>query len=91
MDNTKRKEHIKAILGKTFDPFFIEVRDESHLHAGHAGAKLGGGHFVIEIVSDMFIGKTLVQRHRMINNCLKNHYGTMIHALSINARANGEF
>ena len=87
MHHTKQKEHIKTILEKTFDPVFIQVRDESHLHTGHAGAKLSGGHFVIEIVSDKFNGKTLIQRHRMINDCLKNHYGTMIHALSVKARS----
>ena len=50
----------------TLAPLSLAITDESHLHAGHAGAREGGGHYLLHIVSAQFAGKNTVARHRMI-------------------------
>jgi len=77
---------IKACLEKAFQPEQLDIIDESHKHAGHAGAKDGGGHFVVSIVSEKFKGKSRVLRHRMVNEATAHLFGPTIHALSIQAK-----
>ncbi len=72
---------------QVFSPTHLEVIDESHLHAGHAGAKDGGGHYIVNIIADAFVSKTRLQKHRMVNDATKHLFPTVIHALSINAKA----
>jgi BolA family transcriptional regulator, general stress-responsive regulator len=67
-------------------PLQIEVIDESHLHAGHAGARSGGGHYRLSIVSAAFDGKNTVSRHRLIYDALGDMMRQDIHALAIQAR-----
>ncbi|MBI3571389.1 MAG: BolA family transcriptional regulator [Gammaproteobacteria bacterium] len=76
---------IENRLREAFAPSKIEVRDDSHRHAGHEGAKSGGGHFAVTIVSPRFQGKTPVQRHQMIYQALGEMMKKEIHALSIQA------
>ena len=71
----------------TLQPKHINVIDDSHKHAGHAGARSGGGHYHLEIASAMFIGKTTVTRHRMIYSALGDMMKRDIHALQITATA----
>ncbi|MDP2829460.1 MAG: BolA family protein [Sulfuricellaceae bacterium] len=71
-------------------PESIEIGDDSHLHAGHEGAKSGGGHYDLFIVSPQFTGLMTVARHRLIYNALGDLMQTGIHALSIKAYAPGE-
>ena len=79
-------DKLKQTLQQTFEIHHLELIDESFKHAGHAEAKRsGGGHFQLLIVSSDFTGKTLVQRHRMINDALKEQFRSVIHALSIRA------
>ncbi len=66
-------------------PEQLEILDESHKHAGHAGARSGGGHFNLTIVSKVFDGKGLLQRHRMVYDALGSAMQTDIHALTIKA------
>jgi BolA protein len=66
-------------------PQQLEILDESHKHAGHAGARSGGGHFKLTIVSNLFDGKGLLQRHRMVYDALGSAMQTDIHALTIKA------
>lgn len=66
-------------------PEQLEILDESHKHAGHAGARSGGGHFNLTIVSNVFNGKGLLQRHRMVYDALGSAMQTDIHALTIKA------
>ena len=66
-------------------PVRIEVEDDSHLHAGHAGARDGGGHYRLYIVSDQFAGKSTLARHRMIYSALGEMMKHEIHALNIKA------
>jgi BolA family transcriptional regulator, general stress-responsive regulator len=68
-----------------FKPTFLEILDESHLHAGHVDAKKSGSHFAITIVSDSFVGKSRLERHQMIHEALAAELKTNIHALRIKA------
>lgn len=68
------------------EPLQLEIRDDSALHAGHAGAAGGGGHFHVLICSARFAGLTPLARHRLVYAALGELMGTEIHALSIDAR-----
>ena len=68
-------------------PTSLELIDDSHLHAGHAGARSGGGHFRLSIVSECFRGKNTVARHRMVYDALGEMMRKEIHALAIQARS----
>jgi BolA protein len=82
---TNRVEKIRARLMKVLNPSQLNIEDQSHLHAGHAGAKEGKGHFVVEITAAAFAGKSLVERHRLVYEALSDFMQTDIHALSIKA------
>jgi BolA family transcriptional regulator, general stress-responsive regulator len=71
-------------------PESIEIEDESALHAGHEGAKGGGGHYRLRLVSPRFTGQPLQARHRMIYELLGPLMRREIHALAIQAYAPGE-
>ena len=85
MDNAARIAEIRVRLTAALQPAELEIEDQSHLHAGHAGAKEGKGHFRIRIESSTFAGKTPLQRHRLIYAALGDLMETDIHALSIEA------
>lgn len=78
---------IEAILTETFSPSHLLVKDQSHLHAGHAGARDGRGHYDVNIVSDAFAGLRPLARHRLIYDALGSLMETDIHALRISAKA----
>ena len=67
------------------EPVKIEILDESARHAGHAGAKSGGGHYLLTIVSPKFAGKSALERHRLIYTALQEMMHKNIHALSVKA------
>jgi BolA family transcriptional regulator, general stress-responsive regulator len=78
-------------LREAFAPESLEVKDESHLHEGHAGHRPGGEtHFRVYIVSPAFKGKSRIERHRLINAALAAELGGSVHALAIHAQAPGE-
>jgi BolA family transcriptional regulator, general stress-responsive regulator len=77
---------VEAALRAAFRPVELEVRDDSHLHAGHAGAR-EGRHFSVRVVSESFAGKTRVARHRLVYHALDLLISRGIHALAIDARA----
>ena len=72
------------------DPDTVDIRDDSHKHAGHEGAKGGGGHYRLVIVSPRFSGVPVQKRHRMVYDALAPMMQRDIHALAIVARAPGE-
>ena len=85
------KDQITNKLNEAFTPESLEVQDESHLHAGHAGHDRNGEtHFRLYIVSKAFEGKSRVERHRMINSSLAAELASTVHALAIHAFAPGE-
>lgn len=72
-------------------PVHLAIIDESHRHAGHAGARPGGEtHFRVEIVADAFRGQSRIERHRTIHRLLAEELAETIHALQIVARAPDE-
>ncbi len=76
-------ENIEETLRVQLQASFIEVEDESALHAGHVGAQGGGGHFVVTIVSEQFVGLPLIKQHRLVYAALAEKMGSAIHALSL--------
>ena len=72
------------------DPVAIEINDDSALHAGHAGARSGGGHFRLTIVSPRFAGCRTMERHRLVYDALGPLMKREIHALSISAKSPDE-
>ncbi len=71
----------------SLDPVHVEVIDDSAQHAGHAGARSGGGHYRVVIVSPRFAGLGTMARHRLVYDALGTLMDGDIHALSITARA----
>lgn len=80
-----RLSMIRERLTAALTPESLEVIDDSASHAGHAGAKSGGGHYEVIIVAQAFAGLGLLQRHRLIYDALGDAMGGAIHALSIKA------
>ena len=82
---------IRQKLENAFAPERLVVVDESHLHAGHSGAREGGeSHFRVEIVSSAFVGMNRLDRQRRINGVLAEELAGPVHALSLTARTSGE-
>lgn len=81
-----RIEKIQTALEVAFPAAAITVEDESHLHAGHAGAATGRGHFKVRVVTPAFEGLSLIARHRAVYAAVDALMQTDIHALAIEAR-----
>jgi BolA protein len=91
VDAMARRDLIAEKLTKAFAPASLDVVDESHQHAGHAGHREGGEtHFRVYIVAEAFRGKSRLERHRMINETLVGELEGGVHALAIHAAAPGE-
>ncbi len=86
----QRVDMIRAQLA-VLNPTHLEIVDESDRHAGHAGAKSGGGHFVLRMVSANFAGKNTMNRHRMIYSALAEMLKGDIHALTLHTYTPEEF
>jgi len=85
------RDVIHEKLARAFAPLSLDVIDESHQHAGHAGHREGGEtHFRVHIVSEAFQGKSRIERHRMVNETLAAELKGGVHALAIHASAPGE-
>ncbi len=85
-----RIDRIRQLLTADFAPLDCRLEDESALHAGHAGAASGGGHYRLRLVSSRFEGQNRVTRHRLVYDCLHDLMHTEIHALAIIALAPSE-
>lgn len=85
-----RPERIRALLTAALAPTELEVDDDSALHAGHAGAASGGGHYRVRIVCGRFEGLKLVMRHRLVYDSVHDMMHKEIHALAITALAPSE-
>jgi BolA protein len=77
---------IDATLRSQLAPIALEVQDDGHLHAGHAGAR-EGGHYTVRIECTQFIGLSRLARHRLVYDALSELIPQGIHALAIDARA----
>ncbi len=78
-----RPDRIRELLTAGLEPLTCEIIDESHLHAGHAGAASGGGHYRVHVVSSRFEGVNKVGRHRLVYDCLREIMQKDIHALAM--------
>jgi BolA protein len=85
MSAVSRTERIVQALRSTLQPQDLALTDDSHLHAGHAGARDGRGHFRVRIVASQFAGLRPLQRHQLVYRSLGELMQTDIHALSIEA------
>ena len=74
-----RVAKIEALLRQEFSPTKLQIKDQSHLHAGHAGSRDGRGHYEVTIVADAFAGQRPIARHRMIYDVLGSLMETEIH------------
>lgn len=86
----ERIEKMRSRLLATFTPLECQLEDESHLHAGHAGAASGAGHYKVRLVSARFEGLNRIGRHRLVYDCLRDMMHSDIHALNIIAIAPSE-
>ena len=77
---------IRDRINSALSPTQLNIVDDSHLHKGHAGAASGAGHFTVQITSDAFQNKSLIERHRMVYKALNDMMPSEIHALSIQAK-----
>ncbi|MDB2324198.1 BolA family transcriptional regulator [Alphaproteobacteria bacterium] len=76
---------IAAKLKTGLDPYFIEVKDVSHQHVGHAGSREGGQtHFQVTMKAAKFSGKSRIERHRMVTELLSEEFADSVHALELN-------
>lgn len=83
-----RSDRIRDILTEVFSPTVLEVIDDSHKHAGHAGARPEGEtHYTIKITSPKFAGQSRVATQRAILAALKPEFESGLHALSIKANS----
>jgi BolA family transcriptional regulator, general stress-responsive regulator len=80
-----RVEKIRFAIESALKPSSLQITDQSHRHAGHAGAQDGRGHFDVQVVSEAFRGKLPLTRHRLVFAAVGDLMQTDIHALSIKA------
>jgi BolA protein len=83
--NNSRVALIEQRLRAAMDVEDVQIIDDSAAHAGHAGAREGGGHFNVLIVSPVFAGLPLIKRHRLVYQAVDDLMKKEIHALSIQA------
>jgi BolA family transcriptional regulator, general stress-responsive regulator len=85
------KDRITAKLKAGLDPIRLDVEDESHLHAGHVGAREGGQtHYRVTVASARFLGKGRIERHRMVYALLADEIAQGVHALALRTQTPDE-
>lgn len=85
------EEQIREKLQSALEPLSLDVENESHLHAGHAGSPgTGSSHFRVSVVSDRFDGLNRVARQRLVYDILKDEMAGPVHALALQTRTPGE-
>ena len=88
----KRKSKIEKVIKDYFEPYYFSVLDVSEQHRGHQGFREGvESHFEIVIVSKIFNNKSKIERHRMVNQTLKEEYLSDLHSVTIRALTVEEF
>lgn len=80
-----RVQELQSRITRALAAERVEVQDDSALHAGHAGARSGGGHFSVVVVSERLAGLDRVARHRAVYDAAGDMIPTHIHALSVRA------
>lgn len=90
MTNQQRIDLIRERLQMQLKPTQLDIVDESQQHVGHPGAASGAGHFAVMITTDLFSGKNLVERHRLVYQAIGDLMEKEIHALRIQAKTPAE-
>lgn len=92
ISHDQRLIRIKEILSRNFSPSFLEVNNFSSLHASHnhQAESMGDTHYSIVIGSDLFVGKSNVQSHRMVMDSLRDEFSSGLHALQIKILSNSD-
>lgn len=85
MTTEARKETLAERLTQALNPSQLTITDDSAAHAGHPGAQSGAGHFTVQITSDAFVGKSLIEQHRLVYQAVGDLIPAEIHALRIDA------
>lgn len=86
-----RASRIKKLLTERFTPTFFELRDDSHRHEGHAGARPDGEtHYALQLVSPAFQGLNRVSRQRLVYDTLREEFDTGLHALTLDLKTPAE-
>jgi BolA protein len=85
-----REHRLRERLESALEPLELHIEDQSHRHAGHAGAADGRGHFAVNVVSQRFQGLNTMARHRLVYEAVGDMMKTDIHALTIRALAPGD-
>ncbi|MEV4783131.1 BolA family protein [Burkholderia sp. LMU1-1-1.1] len=85
-----RMDRMRSRFQAALAPVELVLEDDSAMHAGHAGAASGGGHYNVRIVSLQFEGLKLVTRHRLVYDSVHDMMHSEIHALAITALAPSE-
>jgi len=83
-------DELRERLAERFPGARLEIADDSHHHAGHAGAAGGAGHYRVRVVSARFAGLATVARHRLVYDAVRDWMPHRVHALSIDARTPDE-
>lgn len=84
-DTTDRISLIRTRLA-ALEPTTLDIRDDSHLHAGHAGAQGGAGHYHVRIIATRFAGLSPLARHRLVYDLVRDLIPYPIHALTLDAQ-----
>ncbi len=84
-DPSNRVALLRSRLTAALAPVELEIVDDSARHAGHEGARSGGGHYNVRIVSEVFEGKSPLERHRLVYDAVGDTMNREVHALSIRA------
>jgi BolA protein len=87
VSDPSREQRLREKLVARFAPVQLMIEDESHLHAGHAGAAGGQSHYRVRIVAEAFRGIPAVARHRLVYAAVDDMLKSDIHALAIEALA----
>ena len=87
IDNSTRMAAMRERLESAFAPESLTIHDDSHLHAGHAGARSGKGHFTVQMCARAFTGQSLLAQHRAVYAALGELMETDIHALALKLSA----
>ncbi|HET6373984.1 MAG TPA: BolA family protein [Candidatus Polarisedimenticolia bacterium] len=90
MPETRTSLIMREKLHARLRPVSLEIRDDSHLHAGHAGAR-EGGHYAVTVVAAAFEGLSTLARHRLVYDILKEELKVTIHALELTTLAPSEW
>lgn len=83
-------DRMREALETALQPVSLEIDDDSALHAGHEGAKSGGGHYRLRAIAACFAGRSRVERHRLVYDALRDLMRRDIHALAMTLLAPNE-